>query len=200
MEKGAKQRIKEALIELLKEKDFEKISIMDIVRRAGVGRSTYYYHYFEQREVLDDLFNDVFAHLLQAQMTETDERLRAVDRNALIKHTYSLSRKVVDYLLEYRDMLSVLFSSSVAEEFNESYRTYFETQYTNLHPGRTPYDHYLCDYLCAGQFHLLEQLVKHGRKEDRDTMANLMFDINWLITEGMKQQHDEALSLLTRKE
>ena len=42
-----KSDLKEALTRLLREKDFEAISVSDIAREAGVNRGTFYLHYFD---------------------------------------------------------------------------------------------------------------------------------------------------------
>ncbi len=183
----AKTKIRCAFIELLTEKDFEKISIMDIVRRANVGRSTYYYHYFEQREILNDVFEEVFRHFFEmhrgnASVYEASDELEAI---------YDTSASMVEYLLENNNLMKTLFFGSVAKKFEESYRHYFEQSYTALHPSKTTYDRYLCAYLCAGQFHLLETLVKNGCETDRKDMTNLLFDINCLITRGLAKYHED---------
>ena len=195
----AKTKIKRAFIELLSEKDFEKISILDIVRRAGVGRSTYYYHYFEQREVLSDVFEDVFSRFFEMQRsiaseTDTDtEQDIGTEQNApeTPERLYDLSASMVDYLLRNNELMKTLFFGSVSKEFEENYRRYFERSYTVLHPSETAYDRYLCTYLCAGQFHLLETLVENGREADRKDMTDLLFDINCLITYGPAKHHED---------
>ena len=41
--------IRQAFMELLREKDFEKITVTDIVNRADINRSTFYAHYPDVR-------------------------------------------------------------------------------------------------------------------------------------------------------
>lgn len=41
--------IRQAFMELLREKEFEKITVTDIVNRADINRSTFYAHYPDVR-------------------------------------------------------------------------------------------------------------------------------------------------------
>jgi AcrR family transcriptional regulator len=47
-----RQLLSEALVELIREKDYNTITVSDIIDRANVGRSTFYAHYRDK----DDLF------------------------------------------------------------------------------------------------------------------------------------------------
>ena len=47
-------KMDEALIALLNEKDFEYITIKEICQKAGVNRSTFYLHYENTRDLLDE--------------------------------------------------------------------------------------------------------------------------------------------------
>lgn len=187
---NAKEKIKAALVELLNEKDFEKISILDIVRRAGVGRSTYYYHYFEQQEVLDDVFTDVFERFCDTQR-KIAEPPYSKEMNNSEGALYLISASMVDFLLISKEFLKTLFFGSVSRQFAEGYRDYFVRTYTTIHPSESVYDRYMCNYLCAGQFHLLETMVQNGREEDRDDMIKLLYDINYLVAEGIEKHHND---------
>ena len=52
-----------AFLDLLKEKSFEKITIKEIVARAGVSRNSYYRHYYTQRDLLNEILDDFFVEL-----------------------------------------------------------------------------------------------------------------------------------------
>lgn len=187
---NAKEKIKTALVELLNEKDFEKISILDIVRQAGVGRSTYYYHYFEQQEVLDDVFNDVFERFCDTQRNIAEPPYSKEMANAE-GVLYQISASMIDYLLSSKELLETLFFGSVSRQFAEGYRDYFMRTYSMIHPCESVYDRYMRNYLCAGQYHLLETMVQNGRKEDRDDMIKLLYDINYLVAKGVEKHHDD---------
>lgn len=189
----AKEKIKRALIELLAEKDFEKISIQDIVRRASVGRSTYYYHYFEQREVLEDIFNDVFARFCQINQSEI---AAAAETDPVNKTLYRTTAQMVDYILANKDFLNTLFFGSVSKEFYLGYKRYFEKSYMAMRPENDTYSRYLRNYLCAGQYHLLETILRDGCEEEKVGMTDLLFDINCMIGTSPVRHHENSELLL----
>lgn len=65
-----RQLLSDALVQLIKEKDYGTITVSDIIERANVGRSTFYAHFQDK----DDLFLsqldrviDVLSHGIPAQ-------------------------------------------------------------------------------------------------------------------------------------
>ncbi len=59
----SKRRLKEALLALIEERDYEAISVGDIARRADVGRSTFYVHFTSKEELLFDGFEQALVAL-----------------------------------------------------------------------------------------------------------------------------------------
>ncbi|WP_329767209.1 TetR/AcrR family transcriptional regulator [Bacillus nitratireducens] len=51
----SKEAIKNAFIELMAEKGFDKITVKDICTRADVGNRTFYLHYLDKFDLLDKL-------------------------------------------------------------------------------------------------------------------------------------------------
>ena len=52
-----------ALADLLQEKPLDKITVTDVVRRAGINRGTFYAHYSDLPDVLHSLIEQMFSHL-----------------------------------------------------------------------------------------------------------------------------------------
>lgn len=47
--------IREALMELLRIKPYSKITVTELCRLADINRGTFYIHYFDVDDVLDDI-------------------------------------------------------------------------------------------------------------------------------------------------
>ncbi len=50
---------KTALIELMQVKPFHKITIKEICEKADLNRTTFYLHYVDQQQLLDDIINEL---------------------------------------------------------------------------------------------------------------------------------------------
>ena len=58
-----KNSLKDALLHLLLEKSFEKISITEIVKYANVSRVSFYRNYNSKEELLCDVYNEIAKNL-----------------------------------------------------------------------------------------------------------------------------------------
>src|SRR5581483_1596496 len=47
--------VSSAFAELIVEKPYDKILVQDILDRAGIGRTTFYAHYFDKEDVLNNI-------------------------------------------------------------------------------------------------------------------------------------------------
>lgn len=57
-----KQTIKESFLKLLAKNSFTKITVTELCRLAEINRGTFYLHYYDMNDVLDDVLNDMLAN------------------------------------------------------------------------------------------------------------------------------------------
>lgn len=85
-----RRMIKEALIFLMEEKDFAKISISDICTKADINRSTFYSHYKDTRQVISDIEDDIISRFPVIEGYDKDFRLAIRSIFAFIKENSEL--------------------------------------------------------------------------------------------------------------
>ena len=61
----SRRMIREAYMELLKEKDLSKITVTDIIKRADLNRATFYAHYPDVRGVTEEIENEIIGKILE---------------------------------------------------------------------------------------------------------------------------------------
>lgn len=98
-------RMDEALLTLLEKKEFEYISVKEICAAAGVHRSTFYLHYENPRDLLEEataLMHRRFFEYFGNERAAFSERLAACDKNELIFITPRYLKPYLEYVRDNR--------------------------------------------------------------------------------------------------
>lgn len=108
---AAREKICHALLELLKEKDVNDITVSELIHLAGVSRSSYYYYFYRPKSILDDMLQDFLktyaeildslGHSFPGGSNQRDAAMR------LARHFY-----------EHKTLVSRLFFSNSYEKFH----------------------------------------------------------------------------------
>ncbi len=67
----SRRMIREAFVELLHEKSFEKITATDIINRSGLNRSTFYAHYPDVKGILEEFAVEI-ENMFRQMLAEMD--------------------------------------------------------------------------------------------------------------------------------
>src|SRR5215469_4081957 len=87
--KRTRQLLEDALLALIKVKEFDAISVQEIIDRANVGRATFYAHYDNKEDLLESGFEGLLVTLQERQRDAAccggrpEERLFAFSRYLL---------------------------------------------------------------------------------------------------------------------
>ena len=104
--------IKDSLLELLSDKEYEDISVSELCRAADISRGTFYLHYDNLRVVMDELFDDAVSIMhgdpvqIDCVMKEKEESCplcRFLRENRKYRPLFlsdSLHRHVIDRIAE----------------------------------------------------------------------------------------------------
>jgi AcrR family transcriptional regulator len=105
----SQEAIKNAVIELMSEKDFNQITIQDISDRANVNRRTVYLHYVDKFDLLDKLIKEHINEL--RKLAESSSEMSFIDGNLI--------------WFEYLESHYLFFSTMLASSGVTSFRTQF---------------------------------------------------------------------------
>lgn len=100
----SKMRMREALISLMQEKLFPEITARDITDRADLNRATFYLHY-----------NNVFDLLEELEEETVSEFARMLEETPILENSTwesVLIGKICDYIAENQDLCRCLFPQS----------------------------------------------------------------------------------------
>ncbi|MFD1851494.1 TetR/AcrR family transcriptional regulator [Oceanobacillus bengalensis] len=104
----SKHALKEALILLMEKKNFNKITITDIVTCANLNRGTFYKHYQEKEELLNELIDDVMEDLVHSYR---EPYVRSNQFN--IGELTSSTVKIFNHVYSYSKFYSIIIKSNV---------------------------------------------------------------------------------------
>jgi AcrR family transcriptional regulator len=107
-----------ALVLLMKSQSFDKISITDIVKRAGVSRTAYYSNYSSKQAILHDLVDTLIMDVNQKLLPFTDEKTG----KAKYPRQFILTMFEVFYQQRdiYRTLYNAHFNHIILDRLNDS--------------------------------------------------------------------------------
>lgn len=89
-----------SLIDLLKEKDYTKITVEDIVNKADIARKTFYLHFSSKDDIILQVKNNLYEYF-------TNEINNFLNSNEFDIHTtFNIIKKLI---IEYYDQLKFVF-------------------------------------------------------------------------------------------
>jgi len=113
----SRKMIRQAFVELMQEKDVEKITVTDIVTRADINRGTFYAHYKDTHAVLEQIENEITEKMLYF--------LKEFNYNNFFKTPLPLLLKVARYLEENFEYYHILISAKGSEQFIEKLKNIY---------------------------------------------------------------------------
>ncbi len=113
----SKRLIRQAFVELLQDKDLEKITVTDIITRADINRGTFYAHYQDVRAVIEQIENEIIGKML--------EFLGEFRHKNFFQNPLPLLLKVSRYIEADQDFFRVLINSKGATPFLEKLKRIF---------------------------------------------------------------------------
>ena len=156
-----KECLSDALIQLMREKDFEKISIKEIADTAGVGRATWFRNYTSKNEAL------TFKYV-QVRNRWADEHAIAVrDRFDLAN-----AKNFFQFNYEIKHILEIVYTSNMQSAIYDAFYQVMMPQY-----GANAKECYQARFYSYGLFGLLDEWIKRGFKESVEEMVIFFYQI-----------------------
>lgn len=151
--KNTDKIIKEAFAELISEKkELRKIRVVDLVKKAGIARSSFYTHYDSIYDVVEDMQEET----LDALMKDTENISDLEDANKYLD-------EITDYLKNNEAIYSLILSSDEAIYMVNNFNKMISKKlYDTLRPYNIKNLELNVNFFTDGCTNLL---IKHYRKE-----------------------------------
>lgn len=104
-----KKALQNAFVETLSKKPFTKITVDEVCKKANVNRMTFYNHYQDKYDLLNDIINAVKEHLIDSFMTNTGGE---INEENVIKYLMNKCERTIDICLKYKNFIFMLAAES----------------------------------------------------------------------------------------
>ena len=171
-----KKLLRQALTRLMQQKDFQSITVTDVVREADINRGTFYAHY---RDVYD------LREQIEAEMITDFRAMIAVLRPSEAATLQPVLTRAMDYLEENREIVTALIRVSAAEGFRKKMIGVLEECRLDVIRHRSMEDVYVARFLATGIVGMLEKWITEPQPIPKYEMITLMANIlSPLLSEG----------------
>lgn len=141
--------LEKAYLELLSEKDAEKISVTDVTRRADLNRGTFYAHY--------DGIHDLESSLTEKLVQRLTVILEEVMDSSFLQNPRPILDRIGAFLIENSDLLHRLVFCKkllpVIALLEERLREQMISKLTAEYPDEMPFIFFITDYVVGGMLH-----------------------------------------------
>lgn len=157
-----KECIADAVIFLVKEKPVEKITVDEIVKKAGVGRATYFRSFNSKNEAITFKFIKMWEQYCELNDVKVRDSFDLDNARHFFEYNYSI-----------RHILEIVYRAGLQEAIHESfYRIVLTMEHQVVVPKL-----YREKFYAHGLYGLLDEWVKRGFSETPDEMAQITTQI-----------------------
>ncbi len=111
--RSTKRRIREGFIELMKEKTISEITVAELTSKVEISRGTFYTHYKDIYDLVEQLENEIFENVDQILETENLTVNMALlqifdllQKNYDLAHLFLQEGGDIDFIVKIRDLVS----------------------------------------------------------------------------------------------
>lgn len=164
-----KRLLRQALAELMQEKEFKDITVTDIVARADINRGTFYVHYRDVYDLREKIENEMIADFREMMRNEMPRVDAQTLRQVLIQ--------AIDYVEENREMVCSLLRVSGADGFMDKMTRIIEE--SRLAASRAPRERelYVAQFIAAGITGVLAKWLLQPNRPPKDMLIDMLDEL-----------------------
>lgn len=178
-QKKTREAIFKAFASLLAEKQYNQISVQEIIDRADIGRTTFYAHFETKDYLLKDLCEELFGHIIDSAMGlphehyhySSDSRTDSVFLH-LLRHLQENDRNILELLTSQNNEIFLKY-------FKNNLQRLIMTQYAQkglLTSAGLPED-YLVNHLTATFVETIDWWLSHNMQETPEKITELFLSV-----------------------
>ena len=176
-QRKTRELIFKSFIELLSEKDFNKITVGEIIERADVGRATFYAHFETKEFLLKELSEELFCHIFDAENNEQAKHRHIFDCNApdsvflhLFQHLQKNDNNILELLSCQNNELFLRYFKNNLQRLIVSHLSLFEARKNDKLP-----DSFWINHIASAFVETLRWWIDNGMKESPEKILEYFY-------------------------
>jgi len=177
------RKIDDAFTLLLDEKDYEYISIIDICRKAGVNRSTFYLHYENisdvAEETCENLLKDFLEYYPSRNTKDVLKDISSGDKEKLVFLTPEYLLPFLSFIKDNRKLFSIVLSEGRVFRHNETFNALFKYIFEPicvLFGISTDERQYYVRFFIDGIIAVVKEWLKNDCRETPETIIKIIMN------------------------
>ncbi|MCO0831890.1 TetR/AcrR family transcriptional regulator [Fructobacillus sp. W13] len=162
--------IRQAFLGLLEKKNYNKISVKDIIESASVNRSTFYAHYLDKEDLMEKIQVDLMDKLINS-LPDVDWLSGSIQEQLRLR-----SRSFVTITFKHKDLVSLLLSDNAEHSFESRMRARAEDTFSALTQdlSLTIPSKYALALLSSSVINFLTTWVRSDFEESPEELAEIL--------------------------
>lgn len=173
--KLTKMFLKESLIELLLEKEINKITIKEICENADVNRATFYSHYKDQNSLLESIQEEFIEDIIKQLPDKNIEEIDPI--NYIINILYYIKDNVKLSTLLLGEKGNMPFQKEMMEIL---YDKLHSKMFLPLKINKSK-EKFVSSFVITGTTGIIQNWIKNGLKQTPEEIADIIGELSLLI-------------------
>lgn len=195
-----RRMIRNALSELIEEKGYNNISITDLCSRADINRGTFYLHYTDKYDMLEQIENEVIQELndeVKSAGYVNVTSMESLSRLDPSEMAMPFMVKIFEYIRENSKFFKAILSSKGDPKFHIKIKKLIESNFFEKNPPNSfnkdkmlvPME-YFVSYVLSAHLGVIQQWLNSGMDRSPEEMTLIlsrMFLLGPFKTAGTRQ-------------
>ncbi|WP_342565974.1 TetR/AcrR family transcriptional regulator [Paenibacillus sp. FSL R7-0345] len=166
-----RQALKTAIVDLILEKGYEAVTIMDIAERADYNRGTFYKHFVSKEDLLRDIHDDFLRNISEV-LLQPYEGLEQIAATRIYPSTLQLFQHIELHKREYLALTSAQRGKTSVELYDTMRRSMREDMHIEMEGGSPPLDYeILLSYQLSATVGVIDYWAETNFKYSAEYMA-----------------------------
>ncbi|QYA44996.1 TetR/AcrR family transcriptional regulator [Macrococcoides bohemicum] len=171
-----KRSIRTAILELMLEKPFDNITVNDIATQADINRGTFYLHYIDKYELLENIEDEMIGRFITLQKTMDISKI--IHENNFFQEVFI--KKIMYILKEDKLFFKVMLHPSLNTTFESKFRKIIQENFERMidldYIQGVPFKYYF-SFISSAQIGVIKHWVRTDMQEPPEEIARFAYEM-----------------------